>query len=127
MYQVAAPIWNQIAATQKLRSSEWAPLLRMNEQEQSQALDKLTKELEKQGLDSQVILSYLTTAPLLYETKAISRWIQQRGDNSFRTCLPELTTVSEAIRLATMEYNLTKAQATQLTALLKQHAPSLNA
>ncbi|MBY0439962.1 MAG: hypothetical protein K2W80_17395, partial [Burkholderiales bacterium] len=57
-------------------------------------------------------------APLLQENVAISRYLQATDRISLRSALPEIVTVSEAVGLAGMEYNLTAKQEESLRTLL---------
>ena len=120
MHQVATPIWNAIAKTQRLNSRPWGQWMALDGQSLVEALDKQGKELESSGASARVILAYQTVGPLLAENVAISRYIQQKGNASLRNSLPELTTTNEAIYLASQEYELTQADQTRLGKLLDQ-------
>ena len=120
MFNVATPIWNEIAQTQRPVSAPWGRWMALDAPSLTEALDKQGKDLESSGASPQVILAFQTVAPLLHENVAISRYIQQKGNHSLRTSLPELTTPNEAIYLASQEYELTKADQTHLASLLDQ-------
>jgi hypothetical protein len=90
----------------------------MNLEDLTKALDHMGTTLEKQGADARVIRSYLLTAPLLVENEAISTYMEEENRFSLRSSMPELTTVSEAVLLASMEYRLTASQQEQLAMLL---------
>ena len=60
------------------------------------------------------------TAPLLVENEAISSFLQETRRTSLRTSLPEVVSVSEAVILASMEYQLTRSQQAKLKQLLEQ-------
>ena len=118
MYQTPAPIWNEIAATQRLQTPRWAELFQATDLET--ALQPLESELEAAGADARVSRAYLLVAPLLQENEAISRWIERTGRTDLRSSLPEVTTPSEAVMLASEEFRLTPSQQQQLTRLLKE-------
>ncbi len=120
MHQTPTPIWNEIAQTQRLRSQTWAPLFKMPEAEQHKALEEIEAKLEADGHDPRTILAYLLVAPLLEENVAISAWIEKIGRTDLRNSMPELTSVSEALILASGEYRLMPSQQNKLRALLTQ-------
>lgn len=119
MYQAPTPVWNEIAASQPL-SKPWFDLFRMDFEELTKALEPIEKKMETQGVDSTVIRAYLLTAPLLVENVAVSSYIEMTGRQDLRNSLPELTSVNEAVILATQEYRLNPSQQARLTKLLKQ-------
>jgi hypothetical protein len=120
MFQVNQAIWNDLASSQPLRSRDWTRLMLMDDSTLTRTLDKIGKALEHKGMPTPVILAYLVVAPLLAENAAISRYIETKHNPSLRQALPELTTVEEAISLASMEYSLTAADQKKLRALLAQ-------
>lgn len=120
MYQTPAPIWNEIAATQTLQHDPWKELFRLKGEKQLQALEQLESQLSTRGADSRVIRSYLLVAPLLLENVAISKWLMENEDGSLRSSMPELTSIPEAVALATQEFRLLPSQAKKLTALLTE-------
>ena len=119
MYQTPALIWNQIAKTQPVQSAYWRSLMEMNQDQLTKALAKLEGELEAKGADASVVRAYLLVAPLLRENVAISRFLQAQPTPELRACLPELTSINEAVVLATEEFRLKPSQQTQLAQLLK--------
>ena len=122
MYQVAAPIWNQIAQTQTL-ATDWArTLFSMNPERMDQELEAQAEALTEAGHPDKVVLAYQVAAPLLAENEAISRHIQQTGNLDLRKALPELTTPKEAVKLMIQEYGLNQAQAKTLLMLLNNLA-----
>lgn len=119
MYQAPAAIWNEIAQSQQLRHRAMQALFLKNPDELEVALGEQDRTLSLQGLDSTTIRAYHLTAPLLLENEAISRYIQQSSQPFLRNSLPELTTVNEAISLATAEYSLTTSQTRKLRQVLE--------
>ena len=78
--------------------------------------------MEKQGLhDPAVHRAFLLVAPLLAENEAISAYLQEADRPDLRSALPEVTSINEAVILATMEYRLSPSQQALLTRLLTQH------
>lgn len=120
MYQTPLRYWNEIAAGQAL-SPPWDKVFRATSLEQLQALlEPMEKALEAQGADNKVILAYRLVAPLLIENEAISGHILEDNVPSLRASLPELTTVGEAVILASEEYRLKPSQQKKLGELLRQ-------
>lgn len=120
MQQVPMAVWNQIAMMQPL-SQPWATLFRLTPEELPAQLDKLVdKPLEKAGADNRVVLAYRLVTPLLVETEAISSYLEETQQPMLRMSLPEVTSVNEAVTLASMEYPLTPFQQRKLTQLLNQ-------
>lgn len=119
MYQVPAQIWNLIAKTQPVQSAHWRSLMEMSQDKLTQELAKLEADLERKGADAQVIRGYVLVAPLLRENVAISRFVETQASPDLRSCLPELTSINEAVGLATEEFRLKPSQQTRLAELLK--------
>ena len=122
MYQLATPIWNEIARTQEMRT-EWGKV--MAAPDLQAALAPVVAALEAQGVDARTMRAYLTVAPMLAENLAISRWMESSGAMHLRSSLPELTTVRQAMTLASAEFNLTKQQTETLAGLLQSHLTEL--
>ena len=120
MHQVPTAVWNEIAKSQPL-SEPWATLFRMKDEELEKGLETLVgKPAEADGADNRTVLAYRLTAPLLVENEAISSFLQETRQTSLRTSLPEVVSVSEAVILASMEYQLTRSQQAKLKQLLEQ-------
>jgi hypothetical protein len=112
--------WNEIAQSQAL-SQPWATLFRMTPEELPAGLDKLVDQpIEAQGADNRTVLAYRLVAPLLLENVAISDYLGMTNQLSLRASMPELTSVNEAVILASKEYRLTASQQAKLTQLLQQ-------
>jgi len=117
LVSVAAPIWNEIAQTQEL-ATEWArKAFRLGMQEAVEAYDQEHKELTDEGADPEVATAFLEVFPLLAERRAISRFLRTRPD--LREALPPVTTVNEAVILASKESPLSPSQQKQLQRLLQ--------
>ena len=120
MYQVPMSVWNAIAKSQPL-SQPWATLFRLTPETLPAILAELVdKPLEAAGADNRVAMAYRLVAPLLMETEAISSYLEETQQSMLRASLPELTSVNEAVILASMEYPLTPSQQSKLSQLLKQ-------
>lgn len=120
MYQAPMQAWNEIAQSQAL-SQPWATLFRMTPQELPAGLDKLVDQpIEAQGADNRTVLAYRLVAPLLLENVAISDYLGMTNQLNLRASMPELTSVNEAVILASKEYRLTASQQAKLTQLLQQ-------
>lgn len=120
-------MWNEIAKSQPL-SEPWATLFRMSDEELEKGLETLVdKPAEAAGADNRTALAYRLTAPLLVENEAISSFLQETQQTSLRTSLPEVVSVSEAVILASMEYQLTRSQQEKLRQLLERALQSSRA
>lgn len=120
MHQVPTAVWNEIAKSQPL-SEPWATLFRMTPEQLTKGVEeKMDAPAEAAGADNRTVLAYRLTAPLLVENEAISAYLEETQQSSLRTSLPELTSVSEAVMLASMEYRLTRSQQAKLKELLRQ-------
>lgn len=120
MHQVPTPIWNEIAATQHLKHPVWAKLFAMKDEAMTEAMNRIEDDLSLRGIDNRTILAWRLTAPLLQENEAISRYVMMARRPDLRSTLPELTTVNEAVILASSEYRLTPSQQARLSKLLQQ-------
>ncbi len=119
MYQVRQSIWNEIAKTQELASPLWRQCFSASPAELSGLMERLQLRLEAKGADARVIRAYLTVAPLLDENLAISRHVQETGQISLRSSMPEVQTVNEATIMASMEFPLKPSQQARLQELLR--------
>ena len=120
MQQVPMHVWNEIAQSQPL-SEPWATLFRLEPEQLPQKLAELVdKPLAQLGADNRVTLAYRLVAPLLVETEAISSYLVETQQPMLRASMPELTSVNEAVTLASMEYRLTPSQQQKLSQLLKR-------
>ena len=113
---VAAPVWNEIAKTQTLRT-EWArKAFAMDGMEMAELEDKEFSTLKaKVGHD--VAMAFQDVMPLLTENVAISKYTQERPQ--MKQALPEIVSISEAIALASMDRPLNPMQQASLRNLLK--------
>lgn len=120
MYQVPTPVWNAIAKTQVIKHQPWMTLFSLKADQQLPALADLENQLSDQKADSRTIRAYLLVAPLLLENVAISKYLQATNQPGLRGSMPELTTIREAVALATTEFNLTPTQQAKLHQLLTE-------
>lgn len=118
MHQVPMPVWNEIAKSQPL-SQPWATLFRMTPENLPKGLEKMVDApAEAMGADNKTVLAYRLVAPLLQENEAISQFLLETQRPNLRASLPELTSVNQAVILASQEYRLTASQQQKLTQLL---------
>ncbi len=123
MDSVAAPIWNEIAKTQKLRT-QWArERFPMDEEQISKADDQEAKLLLNQGMERAVMCAYLDMKPLLLERDAIQAYLETSNDPYLPGALPEVNSVNEAVILASQDRPLTPSQQKQLSELLHAAIP----
>lgn len=128
MYQVPANIWNEIARTQKLVNPSFQRLMAMNGAAMQAALEDQAQALENNGVPDSVIAAYQEIAPLLAENEAISRYINETGNSSLRSALPEILNADEAVVIASRDHVLSKSEQQTLLHMLKRLEPetSLN-
>lgn len=124
MHQVAMRVWNEIAKTQQLRNPSFQQLMAMSQDEMTQVLESQAKALEAHDVPDGVISAYLQMAPLLAEHEAISRYIEQTGNFSLRTALPEVLSAAEATAIAGKDRRLSKSEAQQLQTMLMRLEPT---
>jgi hypothetical protein len=118
MHQTPTPIWNEIAATQKLLHQPWKRLFGLTHEALGQALTQIASDLEAKGCDSRTIRAYLLVAPLLAENEAISSYVEATERPDLRSSMPELVSLKEALTLAVQEYRLMPSQLKKLKTLL---------
>lgn len=112
---VAAPIWNQIAR-QRLQTPWARKAFKLDAdgmvELMNQEYAKLTAEV-----GGTVASAYLDVKPLLLENQAISRFTQAQP--MYRAALPEITSIQEAILIASQDHLLTTLQQKKLQKLLE--------
>ena len=118
MYQVAAPIWNQVAKAAPLKTQLGRSLFHLNQDQLNRSLAQREKSLSKQGVPLKVATAFLTVAPLLWEHPAIAKFKEQNPQ--LESNLPDLADSGEATVLATKEFGLTASQQKQLQTLLQK-------
>lgn len=118
MHQAPMAVWNEIAQSQPL-SQPWATLFRLTPEQLPAQMDKLVDQpAESMGADNKTVLSFRLVAPLLQENEAISQYLLEAQRPNLRASLPELTSVNEAVILASKEYRLNPSQQAKLSLLL---------
>lgn len=125
MHQAPTPLWNEIAATQELRTPLWARLFKLPQDKLTPALEALEAKLEAQGLDARTTRAFLLVAPLLQENVAISNWIEANDRPDLRNSMPELVSINEALTLAATEFRLMPSQTKKLRQLLSAEPSTL--
>lgn len=120
MYQVRPEIWNQVAATGKVKQEYLRELMSLPADEMWPALDEQRVRLEeKSGLPPTVAAAYQLVAPLLAAHEAISEFVRTTDSFEARLGLPEVLSAAEAVEMANMEHQfMTPAEREQLLALL---------
>lgn len=127
MHQVAASVWNQIGATVPLVTG-WAQQMfplpaedletALNNEESRIAEEAAAMEPKSEQPDRLTAAAYLTVAPLLWENEAISRFKTDHPE--MERALPTVTSVEEAVNLASEEYVLDSTRRQKLGALLQE-------
>jgi hypothetical protein len=115
---VATPIWNEIARTQKLRTTWAKKAFAMSSSAQDELENQEYKEL-KAKVGHEVAAAFSDLKPLLLENAAISRYIRAQGDLTLRQALPEVVSIAEAVAIASMDRPLSRMEQTSLANLLK--------
>ena len=82
----------------------------MEQPEQEKACSMVDALAERHTRDPKVILAHRLVAPLLMEREAISSFVEETHQGALRASLPEVTSMGEAIFLASSEYRLTPSQ-----------------
>jgi len=115
---IAAPIWNEIARTQELKTPWARKAFAMTADEMAKEEDRLYQAmLPLANNNHRIVSAFLDAKPLLLERKAISAHLQKHPE--LRNALPEVTTVSEAVALVSMDRPLSRQEQAKLTQLLK--------
>ena len=119
MYSVPIAIWNRIAKEHELKTDYAMRLFNcVSDQELWDELDNEGKTLAVLGMEIGVRSAFLLTRPLLTENEAISDFIVKNEFLKWRTVLPELVSIDDAIWISTQEYRLTGLQQEKLRCLL---------
>lgn len=118
MRSVPSEYLQEIAQTQRLKTNWARQVFPMPEEGKAAFLSKEAKELRAKGYDLECVLAYQTFAPLLAENEAISRYLVASGSPHLRGCLPEVTSVNEALTMASQDYLLTRPQISQLRKMM---------
>ena len=113
---VAAPIWNEIARTQPLKT-EWARKAFAMDQAEMAALEDREYQALKRRVAPVVASAFLDLKPLLIERRAITRFTLEHPE--FLQALPEIASVSEAVIYASMDRPLSPMQQKVLARLLQ--------
>jgi hypothetical protein len=118
MHQAAAKYWNQIAETQPL-ATPWAQqMFPLPQTEMDLALQMEESRLVKQCGDRVVVAAYLALMPLLWERTAISNYLLENPE--LQAAMPPLESLSEALRVAAMDYPMTGSRLKKLQLLLEK-------
>lgn len=116
MHQVSATIWNQIAESQPLKT-DWAKqMFPLPEADLETALDREHARISANAGEV-VAAAYLKIMPLLWERTAILNYL--KDNPSLTHALPEVTSVSEAVDLASRDFRLSNPERARLTTLLQ--------
>lgn len=112
---VAAPIWNEIAKTQTLKTA-WARRVFAMDQEAIAEAENQEYENLKRMVGQEVATAYLDVKPLYLERRAIARFTQENPN--FLQALPEIASTSEAVLIASADRPLNRQQQRSLKRLL---------
>lgn len=113
---VAAPIWNEIAQTQHLKTAWARKAFALDGQGMAELEDQEWKALKAKS-DSETASALMNVKPLILENVAIAKFTQDHP--SLRKVLPEVVSISEALILASQDYPLNRKQQARLRELLK--------
>lgn len=95
-------------------------LLAMEPEELQQNLDQLARQLRAQGHSPVVAAAYQAVGPLLLEADAVRAYRAQAGSSDVMKALPEVTTVSEAMRIARADWPMDAKEERALKRLLRE-------
>ena len=124
MYQIAPQLWNEIARTEAIRSPTLRAMMAVPPERMLEALAGQEKALEAAGTPAAVITSYMTMAPLLCESRAISRYIARTESFGLRDALPEVLTAKEAVAMAALDRSMTSTEQKSLLTMLLPLEPT---
>ncbi len=113
MWSQPARIWNEISETQELQTAWAEQMFPLPQELLDKALDNEATRIEQKTGDPTVANAYLEVMPLLWERKAIERYVAKTGRN-----VQPLVDVSEAVIVASRDRPLTVSQQEQLRDLL---------
>jgi hypothetical protein len=119
MNQVPTQIWNEIAATQPLKTEAARLAFALNERQMEQLMEEWGKELP-----SKISLGLQLVLPLLTEREAIRSYLSADPERlGLAQALPEVNSPQEAAQLAARELSMSPEQTRQLTMLLQSDRP----
>ena len=114
---VAAPIWNEIAKTQRLRT-RWARRVFLLPTDQAMAEEEGREyKTLKRKVGPEVAMAFQDVKPLLLENVAISRFTLDHPE--LRQALPEIVSVAEAVIIASKDRPLSQTHQKLLARLLR--------
>lgn len=117
MLNVMQSVRKQIAETGKMQHPSLRRIFKMADEG---AADEALLELARRQVlnNDSLVMPWATTAPLLLENVAISRFTMKNPD--WKMALPEILTIPEAAQIAQADYLLTEKQTKQLIESLKK-------
>lgn len=120
MHQLPARVWNEIARTQKLKTSWAKKMFPLQPDAMDSALADEEERVAKQELngDYQAAAAYLKIMPLLWERMAVQDFL--KDNPSQMGSLVDVTTAEEAVILAGRDFTLTGLQKRKLHKLFKK-------
>lgn len=124
MRQVAARVWNEIAASEQLAHPQMKQLFSLNQKQMDRWLDEQADRLSQAEHPDAVISAYQQMAPLLAESEAISQFINKTDNSSLRQALPEVLNAPEAVAIAAHDRPLNRKEQQTLLGLLRPLEPA---
>lgn len=116
MHQASARVWNQIAEQQPLATAWAKQMFPLPSDLLDAALEKEESRLARETNDPVVASAYLKVMPLLWERTAISNFLQDNP--SLSPALTPMADTSEAVMIASKDFQLTVSQKKKLRRLL---------
>ena len=120
MYQAPATIWNAVAEAGPLRTAWAEQMFPLPQDSLDKALAAEAARIEEEPGSDALAAPYLTVMPLLWESEAISRLLEQTGPIA---SLPPVETVDEAMAIATNDFLLTAPEKATLREMLLAPPP----
>lgn len=105
MTEVAAPVWNEIAATQSLETPAAKIAFKLDQEQLTLMETLMISSLEERRVLPRVALCLPTFLPLLLENQAVSQFLSQHPQ--YRNALPEVDQAQTAVEIATQDRRLT--------------------
>ncbi len=123
MFNVPADRWNKVAMEEDLQTAWARERFMLSQEELDAAIEKEQSELREQGHPSGVICGFQVLLPLLLEGPALVN--QARKDPDLAGVFLEIDSINSALKLAVMDYRLTKEETSELRTLLNAAVLSL--
>jgi hypothetical protein len=120
MTYISAEYWNKIADMPHIRNCIFKYIFELSDEYLIMFIDSIYAELMKNGYPHKAISSFIDVAPLFFERRAITQYINFNKEMYFelRNVLPEILSTDEAVLLMERERMLNDFEKNELTKML---------